>query len=71
MKSESLHVKLDKGRDEMKGKRFTEEQIIKVLKLAEGGMAVKDLCRQQGITQQTFYRWRSKFGGMELNAKKT
>ncbi len=54
----------------MKGKRFTEEQIIKVLKLAEGGMAVKDLCRQQGITQQTFYRWRSKFGGMELNDAK-
>ena len=51
----------------MKGKRFTEEQIIKVLKQAEGGVAAKEICRQHGITQQTFYRWKSKFGGMELN----
>jgi putative transposase len=54
----------------MKGKRFTEEQIIKVLKQAESGIAAKELCRQHGITQQTFYRWKSKFGGMELNDAK-
>lgn len=54
----------------MKRKRFTEEQIIKVLKQAEGGVAAKEVCRIQGITQQTFYRWKSKFGGMELNDAK-
>jgi len=54
----------------MKGKRFTEEQIIKVLKQAEGGVSTKEICRLHGITQQTFYRWKSKFGGMELNDAK-
>ena len=54
----------------MKGKRFTEEQIIKVLKQAEGGMPIRELMRQHGIAQQTFYRWKSKFGGMELNDAK-
>ena len=54
----------------MKGKRFTEEQIIKVLKQAEGGVAAKEICRLHGITQQTFYRWKAKFGGMELNDAK-
>lgn len=54
----------------MKVKRFTEEQIIKVLKQSESGAATKELCRQYGITQQTFYRWKSKFGGMELSDAK-
>lgn len=54
----------------MKGKRFTEEQIIKVLKLAEGGMPVKELCRQQGVSQPTFYKWKTKFGGMEVSDAK-
>ena len=54
----------------MKGKRFTEEQIIKVLKQAEGGASTKDVCRQAGITPQTFYRWKEKFGGMELSDAK-
>jgi len=54
----------------MKRKRYSEEQIIGVLKQHETGMAVKDLVRQMGITEQTFYRWKSKFGGMEVSDAK-
>lgn len=54
----------------MKGKKFTEEQIIKVLKQAESGVPVKELCRQHGVTIQTIYRWKAKFGGMEVNDAK-
>lgn len=54
----------------MKRKKFTEEQIIKVLKQAEGGMPVKELLRQHGIAMQTFYRWKSKFGGMDVSDAK-
>ncbi len=54
----------------MKAKRFTEEHIIKVLKKAESGVPTKELCRQEGITEQTFYRWKRKFGGMEISDAK-
>lgn len=47
-------------------KRFTEEQIIGFLKLAEGGVAIKDLCRKHGFSDATFYTWRRKFGGMSV-----
>ena len=50
----------------MKRKRFTEEQIIGVLKRHEAGTAAKELIRQAGISEQTFYRWKSKYGGMEV-----
>lgn len=51
----------------MKRKRFLPEQIIKVLKEAELGVSVQALCRKNGISRQTFYFWRNKYGGMEIN----
>jgi putative transposase len=51
----------------MKKSRFTEAQIMSVLKQAEGGMSVADLCREHGISNATFYQWRSKFGGMDAS----
>ena len=50
----------------MKRSRFSEEQIIGILKQAEAGIKVADLCRQNGISDATFYKWRSKYGGLEL-----
>jgi putative transposase len=54
----------------MKAKRFTEEQIIGILKQAEAGMKVIDLCRMHGISDVTFYNWRKKYGGMEVSDAK-
>jgi len=51
----------------MHGKRHTEEQIIRILKEQENGVKVRDIIRKHGIAEQTFYRWKSKFGGMELS----
>jgi len=50
----------------MRGTRFTEEQIVALLKEHEQGVRVEELCRRQGISQQTFYRWKAKYGGLEL-----
>jgi putative transposase len=54
----------------VKGKRATEQQIIGVLKKSEAGAATKELCRRHGISEQTFYRWKAKFGGMEVSDAK-
>ena len=54
----------------MKAKRFTEEQIIGILKQAEAGMKVVDLCRMHGISDATFYTWRKKYGGMDVSDAK-
>lgn len=48
-------------------KRFSEEQIIGILKEQEGGLKTGDVCRRHGISEATFYSWKSKFGGMEVS----
>ena len=51
----------------MKKTRFTESQILKVLKEQESGKKVGEICREYGISQPTFYNWKSKYGGMTLS----
>ena len=51
----------------MKTSRFTDSQIIAILKQAEAGSPVPELCREHGIRNATFYKWRSKFGGMDAS----
>ena len=51
----------------MKKSRFTDSQIIAVLKQAEGGEAVPGLCREHSISSATFYKWRAKYGGMDTS----
>lgn len=48
-------------------RRFTEEQIIAVLREQEAGGQVKEIIRRHGISEQTFYRWKSKYGGLEVS----
>lgn len=51
----------------MKTSRFSDTQIITILKQAETGAPVQELCREHGISRTTFYKWRSKFGGMDAS----
>lgn len=51
----------------MKGKRFSEEQIIAVLKELDAGAARSDVCRRHGLSVATLHRWKAKFGGMEVS----
>jgi putative transposase len=51
----------------MKLSRFTESQIINILKQAEAGSPVPDLCREHGMSSATFYKWRAKYGGMDAS----
>jgi putative transposase len=54
----------------MKRKRFTEEQIIAALKEVEAGLAVQEVTRKHGVSEQTYYRWKAKFGGMQVSDAK-
>ena len=54
----------------MKRSRFTEEQIIAILREQETGVPVADLCRKHGLSSPTFYKWKAKFGGMEVSEAK-
>ena len=51
----------------MKGKRFTEEQIVYCLKQGEAGVPVEELLRKYGISENTFYRWKRQYGGLDVN----
>ena len=64
---ESSGLQQTRGGRRMKGKRFTEEQIIGVLKEAEAGLPQPDLLRKHGISQGTFYRWKAKYGGLDVS----
>ncbi len=54
----------------MKRSRFTETQIISILKQADAGLSVKEVCRKHGISDATFYNWKSKYGGMSASELK-
>ena len=51
----------------MRKSRFKEEQIVSILKQIEGGRLVKEVCREHGISETTYYNWKSKYGGMEIS----
>ena len=51
----------------MRKSRFTEAQIMGILRQVEGGLALADVCREQAISSATFYKWRSKYGGMDAS----
>jgi putative transposase len=51
----------------MRGTRHSEEQVIAILKQADSGVKTADLCRQHGITEATYYRWKAKYGGMDVS----
>lgn len=54
----------------MKRSRFSEEQIIAILKEQEAGMPTADVCRRHGVSSATFYKWKAKFGGLEVSEAK-
>ncbi len=54
----------------MKRRRFTEEQIIRILKEHEAGVSVSDLCRKHGVSDASIYKWKAKFGGMDVSEAK-
>ena len=51
----------------MRKSRYTEQQIVGILKESEAGLPTAELCRKHGISEQTFYRWKAKYGGLEVS----
>ena len=51
----------------MRKSKFTEHQILKIIKAVEGGRTVKDVCRENGVSEPTYYNWKAKYGGMEAS----
>ena len=51
----------------MKSSKFSESQIVTILKLAENGMPITEVCRSNGVSSATFYKWRAKYGGMDVS----
>jgi hypothetical protein len=66
-KVSSSGYKTKRGDAAMEKCRFSEEQIVEVLNEAEAGVAVRELCRRIGISDATFYHWKAKYGGLEVN----
>jgi putative transposase len=60
-------LRAQEGEQKMKGTRHSEEQIIAILKLADSGVKTAELCRQHSITEATYYRWKAKYGGMDVS----
>jgi putative transposase len=54
----------------MKKSRFSEAQIVSILKEADAGMKVADICRKHGVSEPTYYKWKSKYGGLEASELK-
>jgi putative transposase len=54
----------------MKRTRFTEEQVIAIVKEQEAGMATAEVCRRHGVSGATFYKWKAKYGGLEVSEAK-
>jgi len=62
--------KIEQGEFQMKRSKFTERQIIKILKEAESGVPIGDLCRQYGFSKSSYYKWKAKYSGMDASALK-